>query len=352
MPTRERNSPLRIARPPYCDAAKNAHLYGCERGDDGGVGLRLAGKDKVECVWDVCFGNCRAGFRCGPKRIAEFLDVAGYAIGCVKNTGNGFAGDGSSAGLETTNQEIGEVVVVNASDVEQRCGFVEWAAGIGEHRAHFIADAAEEDIWRFGLKLNLAAHCRQDRVGVFDSENVLKFVEDNAELFLAGMKGDHVEDVLQRVWGGRRSNVHGKRRRARVRVDGQRWAQPREQFRCLLEKRLPFVELYDRCRDFATEIDGGLDTEEIDVQKFYASGFAYGFADEGGLPYSSFTLDDDILTGQDKALQFAFQIWTRTEEVSINDATVSEGVHGFVLSEIAPSSITLLSIICNGEQIK
>ena len=99
--------------------------------------------------------------------------------------------------LESAGEEGLEVRIVDPSDVKEGGGLVEGAAGTGEHRAHFISDAAEKDVGCVGLKLDLAAHCREDGLCVLDIKHILKLVEDDTEPVAAGMVRNHVQNVFR-----------------------------------------------------------------------------------------------------------------------------------------------------------
>ena len=137
------------------DTPEDAHLDGREFVDGGDVGLGFARENEVERHRQVGLGRRGVFGRRGPQRIAKLLHVAGNAVGDVENRFDELRRDDALAGLEASDEETGEVLVVNPADVKERGGLVEGASRVREHLAHLVSHATEKDVGRFGSNIAL-----------------------------------------------------------------------------------------------------------------------------------------------------------------------------------------------------
>ena len=309
------------------DGAENARLLGGKLLDRKREVVVFPGENDCKGFLDVGFLERRPAVAHLPECVAEFLDkarcVACGAGDCVEHLASEFSSARGKAFLD----ECEELVRVDVPDLERGGGMVERTGILEEYLRHLVSYAAEENVRSVGVELDSGTQHGERPFAVVDVEYVLEFVEKDACLSPLRLRHKHVEHGVERCRFGGDPRINCHRRRTRGWVYGNRRPEVREHAYGL---GYPVFGIFKACEGGdkpAADVRLVAHAEEIGMEEGDVLHVTHGFENEGRLSGSAVALHDDVLSGLYARGEFALKCRARTEEVSVDGASVFERVH-------------------------
>ena len=304
------------------------------------------------------FGDQFSAWRSRQQnRFAKLLRVSGVSVGRGVYRVERFSGKRAGCSCKPLAYEVEETAFVDFADGERRCGMVERTGRMPEDVRHSVADASKKYVGCVGVELDSSTHDGEGAFTVFNVENVLKFIHDNANLSFGSLFKDCVEDDIER--GGFIGDFRVERygRCAGILIYGHNRPQVGEKAKRLGKPVVgPFKSRKGGDEPFA-KIGKVSHSEKIGVEECEAFHVPCRFKHKGCLACAAFALDDDILPRLDVGREFLLEFWPRTEKLAFDCASVFKWIHAltslssrFVLSDctIWYYTIRYYTKRCNG----